>query len=81
MVPPHRTCASCSQYFQPDLPNASLDKWKVVHRFDTVTKCKEDLLWFQKKAIRGSSKITNNSKKFRGLRQARPGGLRSAMAA
>lgn len=50
LVPPHRICAGCSHYFQPDRPNASLDKWEKVHTYDTATKCKEGLLWYQKKA-------------------------------
>jgi hypothetical protein len=49
LVPPHRICTGCSHYFQPDPPNASLDKWERVHTYDTVTKCRESLLWYQKK--------------------------------
>ena len=50
IVPPHRICSGCSHYFQPDPPNASLDKWEKVQTYDTVTKCKESLHWYQKKA-------------------------------
>ena len=52
MVPPHRICANCNHYFQPDPPNASLDTWQMVNRFDTLMKCKENLLWYQKKGTR-----------------------------
>ena len=48
MVPPHRICVNCPHYFQPDPLNASLDKWEMVHRFDTLTKCEENLLWYQR---------------------------------
>lgn len=54
MVPPHRICVDCRDYFQPDSPNASLDKWEIVHHFDTLTECKKDLLWYQKTASRGT---------------------------
>ena len=51
LVPPHRICAGCGHYFrQPDPPNASLDMWEKVHTYDTATKCKEGLVWYQKKA-------------------------------
>ena len=37
----------------PALPlNAPLDKWQMIHRFDTVTECKENLLWYQKQERR-----------------------------
>ena len=49
MVPPHRICSGCSNYFQPDPPKASLDKWETVNRYDTAAKCKESLLWYKKK--------------------------------
>ena len=28
------------------------DKWQMIHRFDTVTECKENLLWYQKQERR-----------------------------
>jgi len=49
MVPPHRICANCRHYFQPDPLNASLDKWEMVESFDSMAKCEEDLLGYQQK--------------------------------
>jgi hypothetical protein len=56
MVPPYRICSDCSDRLQPDPPNAPLKKWETVHRFDTLTKCEENLLWYQREKNRMSFK-------------------------
>lgn len=52
MVPPYRICPDCSDRLQPDPPDAPLNKWEIVHRFDTSAKCEENLVWYQKEKKR-----------------------------
>jgi hypothetical protein len=49
MVPPHRTCANCSNYFQPEQEGLPLPKWQHTRQFDTRVKCETSLRWFQNK--------------------------------
>src|SRR5438128_12662098 len=44
MVPPHRVCTDCShRTLKPASVNSSLDKWKMVHSFDTASSCNASL--------------------------------------
>jgi hypothetical protein len=49
MLPPHRICATCHDYFRPDRKDLPLDKWQQAKQFDTLAKCQASLRWFQKK--------------------------------
>jgi hypothetical protein len=39
MVPPHRICIICRDYFQPEQENLPLDRLQQARSFDTLAKC------------------------------------------
>jgi hypothetical protein len=59
MVPPHRICVTCRDYFQPEREDLPVHKWQQAKHFDTLPKCEASLRWFQK----------NNRRRF--LKRAR----------
>ena len=56
MVPPHRICITCRDYFQPEQKDLPLDRFQQVKSFDTLAKCEASLRWFQDKALQGFMK-------------------------
>jgi len=61
MVPPHRICLTCSDYFQPRAQNLPLAEWETANHFDTLAECEASLDW----------KVKHNSRRFRLIKRAR----------